>query len=152
MRVWGAGGAPNGHLRAHMGGNWGAKWSPWSIFWHPSFKLDFRSTFGLLCSVTWASLAGCAVPAEGGASPPSLPGPCEFKPPFYTPLSPLDEVRRIASAPRSPPDPLGFLSDSVCSPCCGLHPCAVIWDRSLSWCLKGSAIFVHLCCHLLCSV
>ena len=40
------------------------------------------------------SPAGCAVPAEGGeASPPSLPGPCEFKQPSYTPLSPLDEVR-----------------------------------------------------------
>ena len=94
--------------------------------------------------------AGRAVPAEGGeASPPSLQGPCEFKQPFYTPLSPLDEVRRIASAPRSPPDPFGFLSDSVCSPCCGLHPCAVIWDRNWSWCLKGSAICVHFCCHLL---
>jgi hypothetical protein len=30
LRVWGAGGAPNGHLRARRGGTWGSKWPPWS--------------------------------------------------------------------------------------------------------------------------
>ena len=39
LRVWGAGGAPNGQLRAHMGGTWGSKWSPWSTFWAGQFQV-----------------------------------------------------------------------------------------------------------------